>query len=435
MSSIESYLVNRDPQLHLRDAQHAHRFYTENAHLFSPKVKFLYHVVFEITDGTVSHSYGKEIGVLAKSCDLPQYRINVDTRKQYNRNRNFQTGINYEEVKIVFHDDNYGVTSALMEDYYRYYYRDGNKNKGTPGDYIDYSRKTSYHYGEKLPRYGLDFEYSSQNRDHFFKKIIIYQMARQQWTSFTLVNPLVTALGHDTLDYSDGSGIMENTLSIAYEAVMYNRGNVGEDSEPAGFTAPETRYDVTPSPLVSSNPNANRRTSSLRQVADSLKNISETELAFGTSPNQDARGLFDNTPGVFNQLSVAQQFENEGSGVQGFVIPKTDTQNSSQLAPSISLRPIARPVSSASDTDGTVTAQFRANDIAAIEKFVAGNNGNVTIWLSAQTDDRSVADAEIAAIRAAKDTALASGRTEEDIVTRATAALPAGQIRFEVKND
>lgn len=430
MSSIESYLVNRDPHLHLRDAQHAHRFYTENAHLFSPKVKFLYHVVFEITDGTVSHSYGKEIGVLAKSCDLPQYRINVDTRKQYNRNRNFQTGINYEEVKIVFHDDNYGVTSALMEDYYRYYYRDGNKNKGTPGDYIDYSRKTSYHYGEKLPRYGLDFEYSSQNRDHFFKKIIIYQMARQQWTSFTLVNPLVTALGHDTLDYSDGSGIMENTLSIAYEAVMYNRGNVGEDSEPAGFTASETRYDVTPSPLVSSNSNANRRTSSLSQVADGLKNINKVEIASGTPSNSDARGL-----GVFNQLSVGQPFEDEGSGVPGLVIQKPDTQNLPPLDPPSS-QTTARTVSSASNTGETITAQFRADDIAGIEKFVTENrSGKVNIIMSAATEgDDAVLDAETAAVKAAETAALATGRDYEDTDLTTSAGVPFGQIRIEVIN-
>lgn len=364
--SIKSNLVNRDPELHLRDAQHARRFYTENGHLFSPKVKFLYHVVFEISGehaATVSNKYSKEISVLVKMCDLPQFRINVDTRKQYNRNKNFQTGINYEEVKIVFHDDSYGVTTALLEDYYRYYYRDGNKNKGTPGSYTDFGNFSPYQYREKLPRYGLDFLYATGPRGHFFKKIIIYQMALQQWTSYTLVNPLVTSFGHDTLDYSDGSGIMENTLSIAYEAVMYNRGNVGDDSEPTGFADPGAGYDVTPSPLVLSDPGSVRRTSTLGQVAESLKNISNTELAFGTTPNQDAIGLFDNPQLLANQI-VAQQFENEAGGVQGITVPNPDTQDVSLVRKLVATTP------SVEYSTGQTAAQFRSGDYAGMASFL-----------------------------------------------------------------
>lgn len=415
--SIKSNLVNRDPELHLRDAQHARRFYTENGHKFSPKVKFLYHVVFEISDEnatTVSHTYGKEISVLAKMCDLPQFRINVDTRKQYNRNTNFQTGINYEEVKIVFHDDSYGVTTALLEDYYRYYYRDGNKNGGTPGSYTDYSKTTPYQYGEKLPRYGLDFLYASQNRGHFFKKIIIYQMALQQWTSYTLVNPLVTSFGHDTLDYSDGSGIMENTLSIAYEAVMYNRGNVGDDSEPTGFADPSAGYDVTPSPLVLSDPGSIRRTSTLGQVAESLKNINNTELAFGTTPNQDANGLFDNPQLLANQI-VAQQFENEAGGVQGIIVPRPNTQ---------SVTPTPRPVTITTGveyTTGQTAAQFRSNDFAGVEKFLSENPSRVEIY----SNYASPADIE--------ELTKIAGDTIVTVINLDT--VPSGQVRVVKQND
>lgn len=338
----EINLINRDPTLHLRDARHAHQFYTEHGHLFSPKVKFLYHVVFNIADiNNVSYYYGKEIGVLAKSCDLPQYRINVETRKQYNRNRNFQTGINYEEIKIVFHDDNFGATSAMIEDYYRYYYRDGNKGKDVPGSVYDFSRNDLYKYGDSIPKYGYDSIFSSapngtelppgttetsisenSDRSHFFSNIIIFQLAKQQWTSFTLINPLITALGHDTLDNTDGSGIMENTISVAYEGVVYHRGNRGDNSEPRGFTDPETRYDTIHSPLISvdTTENTSKQEPNLGDIVAALS-AESTEQPLDLSN----AGVLNSTS-VPNLSSLVQQLV-AGGGVQGTEILNPDSQN------------------------------------------------------------------------------------------------------------
>jgi len=41
---------------------------------------------------------------------------------------------------------------------------------------------------------------------------------------------------------------MSNSMSVAYESVVYNNGNI--DDEPLNFTDAETGYDNTPSPLV-----------------------------------------------------------------------------------------------------------------------------------------------------------------------------------------
>lgn len=361
-------LVNRDPTLHLRDARHAHQFYTENGHLFSPKVKFLYHVVFDLSNETglpYTSGYDKEIGVLAKTCDLPQYRVNIDTRKQYNRNRNFQTGINYEEVKIVFHDDNMGVTTRMLEEYYRYYYRDGNKNNGTPIDYKDFSRTDLYKYSEDsgLPRYGYDSDFTSNNKTHFFKNIIVYQMARQEWTSFTLVNPLITAIGHDTLDYSDGAGMMENTISVAYEAVMYNRGFVVVGDEPSGFGNIETRYDTVFSPLI-------------QGASSSDTRISPT-LA-GTEPEQEstsvitdiAEAVLSVVPSITSLVNGAVQ--SVQGGIQGISVPNIDVQNADE-APVAASQPEVRNI----DPDDLYEILLPNDDdilvTAAKQNLAAGN--------------------------------------------------------------
>ena len=58
------------------------------------------------------------------------------TVQQYNKKRNIQTKITYDPSYNSFHDDNYGVTTALWETYYRYYYKDGQYGgKDTAGNH------------------------------------------------------------------------------------------------------------------------------------------------------------------------------------------------------------------------------------------------------------------------------------------------------------
>ena len=247
MSVRDPYLINVDLDVHLRDARHAHRLYTEHTFALAPKTKFLYHVVFQpysgengVGDTTTSNSlkFQKEIGVLAKTVDLPQYRASIENKQQYNRKKNVQTRIDYQDVTIKFHDDNNGLTRAMLEEYYRYYFRDGN-NSQSEGAFNPRDK-----FYPVVPKYGLD----NGKVAPFFGNIKIYQLARRNWFSYTLINPLISQWGHDTLDNSDGAGTMENTIVVAYEGVIYDHGEIN-GNEPPGFGSEESRYDTVPSPL------------------------------------------------------------------------------------------------------------------------------------------------------------------------------------------
>ena len=74
-------------------------------------------------------------------------------------------------------------------------------------------------------------------------------MARKAYTTYTIVNPIITGWSHDSVDQADGQGTMTNSITVAYEAVYYSRGSVeaGANGNPKGFGTPE-HYDVTPSP-------------------------------------------------------------------------------------------------------------------------------------------------------------------------------------------
>jgi len=70
---------------------------------------------------------------------------------------------------------------------------------------------------------------------------------KQRFTSMTLVNPVIGSFSHDNLDQADGGGVMNNTMQILYETVIYKSGIVNKNNVP-GFAT--IHYDNSPSPLT-----------------------------------------------------------------------------------------------------------------------------------------------------------------------------------------
>ena len=243
-----------NPKGNLGDFQHAARLYVDDAFKFAPKVKFLYHVAFNINPDasavipqlTTKHS--NTINMLVKSVDLPKFDITTETKHAYNRKRVLQKRIDYSPCNITFHDDNFGLTTAMWESYYRYYYKDGNyasvDQAGSPQTSNSaYNRANIYGTSNQQYRYGFD----NDSFAPFFNSIIVYQMSRKRYTAFTLVNPIIQSWQHDTMDQAT-SELVQSTMSINFETVWYSRGPVTEGAAPKGFAT--EHYDKTPSPLT-----------------------------------------------------------------------------------------------------------------------------------------------------------------------------------------
>lgn len=255
MSFIKDYLDNvasgvLNPKGNLGDYSHAANLFVNEQHRLSPKTKYLYSCLFElsnearqfVTEFDRNPVLLEEFNLLVRQADLPKFSMEVATKNQYNRKKNVQTAIQYDPVNITFHDDSFGVTTALLEGYYRYYYVDGNYT--TPGAVAQYDARNLYK-GENFHRYryGLD----NDNEQPFFNKITIYQMDRQQWTSYTLVNPVISGIQHETMDSYDASGTSQTSISVVYETVFYDRGSVSSDPPP-GIGG--SKYDNRPSSLT-----------------------------------------------------------------------------------------------------------------------------------------------------------------------------------------
>ena len=241
------------PKGNMADWQHAARLYTDRDMALAPKTKFLYHVQFEVTPPAqeiapkiFNGSTLNEIGMLVKRADLPKFTANVETKKKYNRVKNVQTSITYTPVSIDLHDDNEGITTALLQAYYRYYFADGNQQKDNGKAYAVSPHSTYENAMANNYKFGMDVNNPGVP---FFKNIKISTLSRGEYTTYTLVNPILTGWSHDNVDNSDGAGTMINSIEIAYEAVFYDQGSTtaGAQGEPAGFG--QDHYDNMPSPI------------------------------------------------------------------------------------------------------------------------------------------------------------------------------------------
>lgn len=383
MSLKDAFLFNLESETHLRDARHAHQIYTQNNFAFAPKTKYMYHVRFEpneeIGNSATSNvfRFQKELGILVKSADLPSFRASVENKQQYNRKKNVQTRVDYQDCRITFHDDNTGVTRALLEEYYRYYFVDANKTtNGVDGAYGARDK-----YFARVPSYGLD----NGKRNPFFKYITIYQLSRKNWVAYTLVNPLLTSWDHGGVGSTE-TDFNENTMSVAYEAVQYTSGTVAGDTPP-GFADASVGYDVTPSPLGYLD-DAMIPGSSEKGLLPSLIGLGTSALlnkAFGNSNSPSKNILKQVATGVIGGVVGNVLSQNK--------LPVVDSQNIQKSATSTSNN--SRTLASSTISTLMAIPSVASQVTPALINSGALPNVSVNTYNSATASQKAVYDSQI----------------------------------------
>ena len=250
MPSINNFLKGfQDGLTGMKDYQHASRLYVDDNFKLMPKQKFLFHVVFN-TDETLfvdgfNANERYELNMLVKACDLPKYDMSVEEKTQYNKKMYTATRIAYEPVNITFHDDHADTVNAFWKKYYEYNIAD---SIGMNNDLTISNTKDDYYlFGDerKTTKFGLDTPKVRQKP--YLKGIEIFVLHKKRFTSMTLVNPIIGSFSHDNLDQADGQGVMNNTMQILYETVIYKSGIINKNNVP-GFAT--VHYDNSPSPLT-----------------------------------------------------------------------------------------------------------------------------------------------------------------------------------------
>ena len=263
---------------YLKDYTHASKTFTTNGYANAPRLKFLFHVFFNLNTAQIpqiQNTLGadqKTIGLLVKNIELPKYRLDVETLNQYNRKRVIQKKIEYQPVRAVFHDDGGDLIRTLWYNYYAYYYKDPSQkyngvpeNNGSSGPSqttsggFGYNRRDIYDNDRVVNDWGYIGEAYQDvvnnggrgGKPPFFRDISIYGFNQHKFVEYVLINPLISEWNHDTYDYSQGDGMMENSMTINFETVKYYSGAIGgsrPDTYAQGFADPNS-YDLVQSPL------------------------------------------------------------------------------------------------------------------------------------------------------------------------------------------
>ena len=262
----------------LRDYTHASKTFRTNAYELKPRFKFLFHVVFSLNYNEIPALKNAKIfnpenvynlSLAVKTVDLPKFSIDTHTLNQYNRKRVVQTKINYEPVTITFHDDGGDNIREMWYQYYSYYYKDPAQQyvsnapttNGSIGQItgnqraFDYNNRDIYNQNRPVSDWGyigenfMDGTSSASGKPPFFKDIQIYGFDQHKYARYILINPIITNYNHDQYNYSEGAGIMQNTMTIKYETVKYLSGALGKPDKNVAW--PDTaHYDTTPSALA-----------------------------------------------------------------------------------------------------------------------------------------------------------------------------------------
>jgi hypothetical protein len=264
--------------LTLKDYTHASKTFLTNGFELSPRLKFLYHVYFNINTGQIpqlKNIYGsgtvETLGMMVKSIELPKYKINTTVMNQYNRKRVVQSKINYEPCRFTLHDDQSDLIRNMWYNYFTYYYKDAtqkydnvssqNGSLGlTEGKANGFNYNTSDIYSQSYQNAdwgfvgesytdGANAATNANGKPAFFKDITIYALSQKKYAAWVLINPLITSWNGDSFDYSEGGGTMKDDVTVEYETVKYYSGAIGgtaPSTSVKGFADPG-RYDTTPS--------------------------------------------------------------------------------------------------------------------------------------------------------------------------------------------
>lgn len=230
----------------LRDWQHASKLFVDSLYRLGPKYNNLFHIWVDL-DSTVTPqlpdgSRLQELGMLAKTVTLPKFTVQTKTYNAYNRKNIAQERINYDPVNITFHDDSANIVRDFWYGYYKYYYRDTDESNteqlyGVP---FKYTELTSQNWG---------YTPMESKAVNYIKAIRIYSLHQKKYSAYYLIRPTITSFSHGQHQNGE-TGLLENSMQVAYESVIYDSGIVADGKmQASGFG--QMHYDPGPSPLTS----------------------------------------------------------------------------------------------------------------------------------------------------------------------------------------
>lgn len=266
----------------LFDRNHASKIFVANNFGLSPKYGWLFHVAFDLNPeiARIPNDDILKMGFVVKSASLPKFTVETKTFNAYNRVDIVQNKIKYDTVTIKFHDDNLDLVRNFWYDYYSYYYRDSDWNESIYAAPTKYSERQQQTWGY-TPR---QTPASSPATQQFLSAIRIYSLHNKKFTEYTLINPTITQFQHGEHAQGGEAGTLENSMTVQFQAVKYQYGQVSEDTV-TGFAS--LLYDNRTSPMGTTAitdrtiHDMSEGLTGLPGIVNNLKNINGTAILGG----------------------------------------------------------------------------------------------------------------------------------------------------------
>ncbi len=226
----------------VRDYQHGARTFVDGVYRLSPKLNNLFHVYIELNpqvalpDNTNPNNL-YEIGLLAKTVNLPKFTVQNKVLNSYNRKNIVQEKINYDPVTLTFHDDSSNVIRNFWLNYFKFYYRDTEKQEAMFNQPYKYNTRADQAWG---------YSPMTSTTEPYINSITIYSMHQKAFSSYKLIRPTITSFTHGQHVQGEYTPL-EHTMTVAYETVLYDGGFVSSETV-KGFG--DLHYDKTRSPLA-----------------------------------------------------------------------------------------------------------------------------------------------------------------------------------------
>jgi hypothetical protein len=170
-------------------------FRSEGDQLLVPRQKFNFTLVIDRVNQSPI------VFTRVSSASAASFGIDSTIMNQYNQKRVVQTRLNYDPITVAFYDTFDNEWHNMMQDYLAHYFNEGNgiapiANEGSST--VD-------------PLFETNFGFTPNAVRNFFPQIRIIQNGyRGQYRETVLVNPTITNMQGDTLDYSDSQPVKYN---------------------------------------------------------------------------------------------------------------------------------------------------------------------------------------------------------------------------------
>jgi hypothetical protein len=242
---FNQFLKQAGAGTNIKDYRHATRLFVDGNYRLSPKYGFLFHVAFDLNPNlnNLTNEAILESGMLVKSAQLPKFTVDNKTYNAYNRPNVVQTKLRYDPITITFHDDNADTIRSFWWNYYSHYYRDSDHVPQTFAQPSKYSDRQSQNWGYSPAAYA-----SNGAVERMLNSIRVYSLHQRNFTEYTLINPTITNFKFGDHNNNSSNEVMEISMTVAYESVLYSYGQVVPDQTVNGFAI--LHYDKTPSPLT-----------------------------------------------------------------------------------------------------------------------------------------------------------------------------------------